>query len=183
MTPEELTIALSTIDHSLDHRKGMALRITADPSLVLPLLKTAFSGKDPQYIKACWVLELVAKENLQLLVAHLESFLENVPYLRSESALRPMAKICEYLATAHFVKGSITLDGKHLDLMASICFDWLIGNHKVATKAYAMESLYLLGKQFTWIHPQLGPVLEQNYALGSAAYMARARAVLSKMGN
>ncbi|MGB3152866.1 MAG: adenylosuccinate lyase, partial [Maribacter sp.] len=61
------------------------------------------------------------------------------------------------------------------------CFDWLIGNHKVAAKAYSMTCLLFLGRKFDWIHPELKLVLEQNYASGSAAYKARARMTLAKI--
>ena len=60
-------------------------------------------------------------------------------------------------------------------------FDWLIGNHKVAAQAYSMTCLLLLGEKFDWIHPELKMILEQNYAVGSAAYKARARMTLAKL--
>jgi len=69
----------------------------------------------------------------------------------------------------------------HLEQMGAACFDWLIGEHKVAAKAYSMTSLLLLGHRFEWIHPELKMVLQQNYSSGSAAYKARARITLSKL--
>jgi hypothetical protein len=69
----------------------------------------------------------------------------------------------------------------HLEHMATSCFDWLIGDQKVAVKAYSMTCLLLLGRKFDWIHPELKLVLTENYAQGSAAYQARAGIILGKL--
>jgi hypothetical protein len=73
------------------------------------------------------------------------------------------------------------LNDEHLESITSACFDWLIGDHKVAAQAYSMTSLLLLGRKFDWIHPELRMILEQNYQNGSAAYKARARMTLAKL--
>lgn len=69
----------------------------------------------------------------------------------------------------------------HLTQITTTCFDWLIGNQKVAAKAYSMTSLLMLGSKFDWIWPELRLILEQNYHNGSPAYQARARMTLAKL--
>jgi len=100
-------------------------------------------------------------------------------------SVRPMAKICEYLILGYFKKADIkvrkALSEEHLENIATACFDWIIGNHKVAAQAYSMTCLHLLGQKYDWIHPELKMVLEKNYAQGSAAYKARARMILAKL--
>ena len=102
-----------------------------------------------------------------------------------DSAVRPMAKICEFLIKAYFAESGSdiqkNLTDHHLELIATTCFDWLIGEHKVAAKAYSMTSLLLLGRKFDWIHSELKIIIEQNYHNGSAAYKARARHTLAKL--
>ena len=44
-----------------------------------------------------------------------------------------------------------------------------------------MRSLFLLGKQFDWIYPELKLTLEQDYAKHSAAYKAAARDILKQI--
>ncbi|WP_378176144.1 hypothetical protein [Aquimarina sp. SS2-1] len=44
-----------------------------------------------------------------------------------------------------------------------------------------MTSLYLLGTEFDWVHPELKITLENNYHSGSAAYQARSRMILKKL--
>ena len=57
----------------------------------------------------------------------------------------------------------------------------MIGDYKVAPKAYSMTTLYLFGKEFNWIHPELAIILERDFYNESAAFKARARHILKKI--
>ena len=67
----------------------------------------------------------------------------------------------------------------HIDNIIEINFDWLISNHKVATKAYAMQTLYLFGKNYDWVHEALKLTIQQNITTESAAYKARGKMTLA----
>lgn len=163
----------------------MAALVLKNTHLVEPLLEIAFDVDDPISSRACWVLEFTAKENLSYIFDYLDVFTSHLGKVHFDSSVRPLAKICEFLTKDYFsvyenqVQKKLT--EKHLEAIATACFDWLIGNHKVAAKAYSMTCLLLLGKKYDWIHPELKMVLEQNYAQGSAAYKARARHTLAKL--
>jgi len=185
MLPEELYEGLNYVNHSREKRKEMAGVIRNNPHLIEPLLQVAFKFDDPISSKACWVMEFTAKEDLSYLFPWLDSFTKNLSYFRLEPSVRPVAKICEYIALSYFKhkhpETRKALSNEHLERISAACFDWVIGEYKVAPKAYSMTSLLLLGSLFDWIHPELKLVLEQNYANGSAAYKARARMVLAKL--
>ncbi len=163
----------------------MAKLISENPDLVAPLFKIAFTVNDPISSRACWVMEFTARENLRYIFPHLDMFTSKINTVHLDSSVRPMAKICEYLIQSYFAKVPNStqqhLSNKHLEQITTTCFDWLIGNHRVAPKAYSMTCLLLLGRKFEWILPELQMVLEKNYAQGSAAYKARARLTLKKM--
>lgn len=163
----------------------MSAMVLENPYLVEPLMQIAFEVDDPISNRACWVMEFTAKENLSYIYPYLESFTLNLGNVHFDSSVRPMAKICEFLIKAYFSKNENEtkkyLTEQHLERITTTCFDWLIGNHKVAAKAYSMTCLLLLGRKFDWIHSELKMVLEQNYAKGSAAYKARARMTLAKL--
>lgn len=163
----------------------MAILVSENPHLIEPLLKIAFDDINPISSKACWVMEFTAKEKLPYIFPYLDRFTENIALLKLDSSVRPMAKICEYLIKGYFQKKDSkvrkALKEKHLKEITSACFDWLIGNHKVAAQAYSMTCLLLLGRKYDWIHPELKMILEQNYNTGSAAYKARARLTLAKI--
>ena len=150
-------------------------------------MEIAFTADDPISCKACWVLETTMKENPEVLLPHISYFTENMGSVHLDSAVRPIAKICEILTINFFSKKKneiqTLLSERDLERMATTCFDWLIGPHKVASQAYSMTSLYLLGKKFDWIHPELKSVLQKNYTKGSAAYKARARMILKKLNS
>ncbi len=185
MTYLELYNALNYVDHSRTKRREMSNLILNAPTHIKPLMEIAFQVDDPVSCKACWVLEFTAKEHLGYLFPSIDTFVHNIGSVHLDPAVRPIAKICEILMKSYFqLKDKETLgalNDEHLESITSACFDWLIGDHKVAAKAYSMTSLLLLGRKFDWIHPELRMILEQNYQNGSAAYKARARMTLAKL--
>lgn len=185
MTKEELIIALDYVNHSREKRKEMATLVLNNPDLVGPLLEIAFQQNKHISSKACWVLEFTAKEKLKFIFPHLDVFTAGLNTLHLHPSVRPMAKICEYLILRYFKKQDAkiqkALDDSHLERITAACFDWIIGDHKVAAQAYSMTCLLLLGQKYDWVHPELKMILEQNYSQGSAAYKARARLTLAKL--
>ncbi|SHI84035.1 hypothetical protein SAMN04487911_106133 [Arenibacter nanhaiticus] len=185
MKSSALYQGLNQLTHSRHHRKEMALMVLENPKLIASLLKIAFQDDAPISSKACWVLEFVAKDRLDLLLPYLSIFTRQIGSVHRDASIRPLAKICEYFTKSYFVENDIAtrnaFTNEDLEQITKVCFDWLIGEHKVAAKAYSMTCLLLLGQKFKWIHPELRLVLEQNYHRGSAAYQARARQILAKI--
>jgi len=185
VTQTELYNALDYVNHSRHKRLEMANLVLEQPDLIQPLLAIAFTVNDPISSKACWVMEFAATHQLAYIYPYLNEFTSGLGKLHLDSSVRPIAKICEHLVVAFFSRTANEaqqyMKEEHLERITTACFDWLIGDHKVAAKAYSMTALYLLGKKYSWIHPELQMVLEQNYAQGSAAYKARARRTLAKL--
>ena len=163
----------------------MAKMVEKDPDLAKGLIEIAMEDNGTLSDRASWVLEYTAKEHIFVLLPYLDLLTKGLGSVRSHPSVRPMAKICEGLILQYFSKTrnrvQDTLTEVHLERITTACFDWLIGNHKVAAQAYSMTSLLLLGKKYDWIHPELKSILQQNYAHGSAAYKARARMTLAKI--
>lgn len=185
MTKEKLYQSLDYVNHSREKRAEMAALVLKNPYLVKPLMQIAFDVDDPISNRACWVMEFTVKENLSYIFPYINNFTSNLGNVHFDSAVRPLAKICEFLIKAYFTKteneSQKVLTEQYLERIATACFDWLIGDHKVAAKAYSMTCLLLLGRKYDWIHSELKMILEQNYAEGSAAYKARARMTLAKL--
>ena len=185
MTDKNLLNALTYVDHTRQKRAELAKMVLQHPHLITSLLEQAKKDQQPLSSRACWVLEFSLKEDLSLIYPYLDIFIEVLPKISLEPSVRPMAKICEQLTLAYFKKKDATawqsLQEVHLKSMATVCFDWLIGPHKVAPKAFSMTSLYHLGSLMPWIHEELKLILEREYAKGSAAYKARARVILNRL--
>ncbi|SNR43376.1 hypothetical protein SAMN04488009_1676 [Maribacter sedimenticola] len=179
MTKEMLCNALNYINASREKRGEMAATILSQPSLIPLLIEIMKDDKAPLSAKASWVLEFVAKDDIHHIFHNIQPFKDALPYLSLESSIRPASKICELLVSYHYGDGpKYKLTKTELNTIAEVAFDWLIGEHKVATKAYAMTTLFSLGKSIDWIHPELEQILKLNFEYGSAAYKARARMTL-----
>ncbi len=183
MTP--LEDILSDINHSREKRGYFANLIVDNPQLLPELLDVCARVDDEISYRASWGLEFLCKNNLEAILPHLDRLVDLAPKVYQHPAVRPIAKIFEYLIIAYYqqklpaIRKALTKEQRQK--MTEICFDWLITDQKVAAKAYSMTSLYLLGTEFDWIHPELKITLENNYTQGSAAYKARSRMILEKL--
>ncbi|RNL78094.1 adenylosuccinate lyase [Sinomicrobium pectinilyticum] len=168
-----------------ERRKQLSEEILSTPSLFPDLVSACFSEDEIISTKACWVLEFVCKEKLYWIIPSIDTFTANIRTLKADGAIRSAGKVCELLCERYFdkhpnqIKKSLTEE--HLHKITETCFDWLIGNRKVAVKAYAMYCLFLLGTKFEWIYPELRLILMQGYGEHSAAYRSRAKHILDKL--
>ncbi|WP_299440978.1 adenylosuccinate lyase [uncultured Aquimarina sp.] len=172
-------------NHSREKRNHFANLILQNPELLPQLLETCNKVDDEISCKASWGLEFLSKNNLEAILPYLDSLIPILPRVHQDPAVRPIAKICEYLTLAYYKDKNAAvrkhLTATHREKITEACFDWLISDQKVAPKAYSITSLYLLGTEFDWVHPELKITLERNYHDGSAAYKARSRMILKKI--
>lgn len=184
MTLDELYNNLSYVNHSRENRQKYAQLVLNNPELLPLVVKLALRVDDKQSPRAAWLLEFVAREKLSAIFPILDLLLPNMKTVYKDAAVRPMAKICEYLIEAYykFTHGiRDVLTKEQLEIIIENCFDWMINDEKVAVKAYSMNVLYLLGNDYDWIHPELITILKRDYANQSAAFKARSRHILKKL--
>lgn len=179
----DLQSKLDYVNAYRENRLKTAHEILENKSLFEELVSICFLTSDKNSHKACWILEFVCYEELIWLQPHLDFFCKNLKYLKEESSLRPIAKVVQLLVKSHYKKGenSIVLSEDNLQYCIESSFDWLINDCKVATKAYSIRTLFVLGNYYDWIHPELKIILDKDYADHSAAYKAVAREVLKKI--
>lgn len=176
---------LLTLKAYKKERLHLSSHVLNNPKL-FPVLFTYCFSKESQLSKpACWVLEYVCLSKLQWIHPYLKEFVEQLPHLENQSSKRCCARICMQLCQQFFISKNQTtikaITRTDLEKMTEVNFDWLIGDEKVATKAYAMESLELLGGAFKWVHPELKVILQRGIAEHTMAYSARARHILNKI--
>ena len=187
MTKAELHEELNYVNHSRDMRLKYANLVIDNPELIAPLLDILFDVDDKISCRAAWVFEFMCGENLEAIIPHLDTFTNNISKVHLDPAVRPIAKICEYLTKAHYSKSENLikkeLSETHKGRIVEACFDWMINDEKIAPKAYSMNSLYLLGTEYDWIHPELAIILERDYEMQSSGFKARAKHILKKIKN
>lgn len=179
MTYQELYEQLDYIDHSKEKRAYYAQLVIRTPALMPHVLAILFKVDDPISNRAGWLLEFVCKTDSSMILPYLDLFTEKMGTVYQDSALRPVAKICEYLTLSYYKKKDEKtikhLTTLHKERITEAGFDWIITDQKVAVKAYTLTTLFLLGTEIDWIHPELKRIMEDDYAKGSAAYKARCR--------
>ena len=185
MTTEELNKELGYVNHSRENRKKYALMVINNPELLPKVMDILFNVDDKVSYRAAWLMEFVAREDLNAILPHLDRFTKEMHKIHLDPAVRPVAKICEYLIEAYYHKDpnkiKQVLTPEHKERIIELSFDYLITDQKIAPKAYSMGTLYLLGKDYDWIHPELILILERDFHSGTAGFKARARRLLSKM--
>ena len=169
-----------------EYRIKYADIVLADKKLFLPLLQISFDETNEASVRVSWVIDYVMREKINWLYPHLDYFTTNISKVKHDSIVRPMARTCELLAKAYTSKNDLAiknyLTNIHIEKIIETGFDWMISKQKVAVKAYSMETLFLFGKEFAWVHPELKLILEQEISNGSPAYQARGKRILKWMG-
>ncbi len=186
-TKYSLLKELNTIkDAGRENRLKVTKMVLQNQEMFKPLLEIAFENGNELSIKAIWVLELVCEKRLDWLAFNLTYFIENLPKVNTEeSAVRSMSKICNLISQDYNSKFEapikLTITKSQVSQLIETCFDWLLSDYKVATKAHAMECLYYLGIKTEWIHYELKMIIEKNLPLESPGYATRAKKILESM--
>lgn len=172
-----------SVENSTAHRASRDFNsdcVFGEPSLLGDLIEMAFNINNPFHYKACWVLELVLEKHIEWLQPNLDEFCNVLPSFSHDGALRSISKIALFASKQH-LKTRDFLSDANLKIITECCFDWLISEQKVATKAYAMRTLFEIGKLQDWIYPELRPILQQDAAYHSAAYKAAGKDILRRI--
>lgn len=164
------------------HRNRLMKLIENGKDNVKELLELSFENDDFISFRSGRVLEFICKQTLVPLIPQLDYFTEKISTVKHHSTRREVAKICELIATNYdsdkssLMRASLTTEQK--ERIVAACFDWLIGDEKVAIHAYSMQTLFVFGKGSDWIHQELRQILVDNMAFGSAGYVSRAKRIL-----
>ena len=187
MTTEQLYKELNYVNHSREKRLFYAHLMQDNPDLVPKLLDILFRVDDKISPRAAWVFEFMCNDDIDTIIPYLDTFTKNMHKVHLDSAVRPVAKICEFLAKAftsklaNNIKKALT--ETHKERIIETCFDYMINDEKIAPKAYSMNTLYLFGKTYDWVHPELALILERDFQMQSSGFKARARHILKNIKN
>lgn len=185
MTLEEFYEELSNVNASRENRLKYADMVLKDMSLFPKLIDIMFRVDDKVSCRAAWVFEFVCAEYIYAIIPYLDTFTSNLKKVHLDSSVRPMSKVCGFIACTYHSKEPNTLKKAlkplHIERITEVCFDWMINDEKIAPKAYAMDTLFLFGKDYDWIHPELAQILEQEFQTQSAGYKVRAKRILKKI--
>jgi hypothetical protein len=185
MTFEEFYEELNHVNASRENRLKYAHMVLNDMSLFRKLIEIMFQVDDKISYRAAWVFEFVCEEYIYAIIPYLDTFTPNLKKVHYDSAVRPLSKVCGFIAKEYYSKQPSTLKKalkpQHKEQIIETCFDWMINDEKIATKIYAMETLFLFGKEYDWVHPELTNILEQDFSTQSSGFKIRAKRILKKI--
>jgi hypothetical protein len=162
------------------HRKSRDENTTfvlAYPEYIEDLAKIACNPKDKNHYKALWIIELISIQKPEVILPIINAFCDALPKYKIEKAIRPSAKICFQLVKCK----NVSLTENQEEKITETCLDWLINNVKVAPAAFAMRTLFLLGKKYNWIHDELKLILSKDLDCASPGYRFAVKDILKKL--
>jgi len=186
MTSNELKCRLNSGRLNKIQIDELVQRLQGNQHLTKPLLEEVFAqDASGDSFNASWVFDHLMRKELDYLLPHLDIYVHGTANLKTQSCIRPMAHVMELLNEAVFkhktpeYTRAITLELK--EQMTTICFDWLIGDYKVATKVFAMTCLFYLGEEYEWIRPELKSIIALQITEGTVGFKNRGSKILGKL--
>ncbi len=186
--PEKRRIELLEVLNLITNAKRIYRDRAADfvcghPESLPNLISILFETENPIHIRAAWTTELVFLKCPCLLIPRLDTFISRIQKIKNDSALRPVAKVCQMITQMHY-SGSekeTILSDTQKDRLIEACFDWLIRDEKTATQVYAMSALSMLSKESGWIRDDLTEILQKDLYIKSPGYQSHARMLLKQL--
>jgi hypothetical protein len=121
---------------------------------------------------AAWVITHAVQLSPDLAASHLNQLIEHAPLMNHDGEKRSLAKIFTLIPLPQNLYGEI------LDL----CFEWMSDNHEaIATRAYCMETLLILSREFPEIRGEMIAVIENNIDFFSAGLKNKGMKVLKQL--
>lgn len=168
--------------NKLEIRALLIQSCLTNPELISVLFTQIETANKETASFAARILELTLKKDLKILAPHIDRFTALLATVSPDAVIRSCAKICELLCIRYFLKKDPfyihILNDKKLEQITEAGFQWMITDQKIAVQAYTMQTLYLLGTKFDWIHEELALNLEKGIPTGSTGYKNRARKVI-----
>ncbi|QBZ97662.1 hypothetical protein [Flavobacterium sangjuense] len=162
---------------STNCRNGNRDFVVENPEYLKDLVAFATDLTNKNHYKAVWIIEMLVETHTKMLAPFVDIICETIPKYKHESAIRGMSRTVFFLSTSK----TISLSETQQEKLIEICLDWLIGDAKVAPKAYAMYTLGHYAKKHDWIKEELRNIIDKDFASQSAGYKAAAREVLRKI--
>lgn len=171
MTDRELyQLVLATDIHVKSRRQ--TLEVTGNDDDVLQfLLKYSFEINDPIHVMSSVLLQDILDKDIRRLQPYLATFLDRVEDITNGSSKRLISRICWLVAKSK----KIVLSAKQERQLVDVSLLWLSNDSKVATEAFAMDILMLLGKKYKEDIQLISEVIEVNYSSRTAAYQSKAK--------
>ena len=162
---------------STNCRNGIRDFVVENPEYLKDLVAFATDLTNKNQYKGVWIIEMLAETHTEMLLPFIDKICNVAAKYKHESAIRGISRTILFLTTSK----KITLTEKQQEKFIETSLDRLIGDAKVAPKAFAMYTLCHYAKKHDWIKEELRNIIDKDFANQSAGYKAAAREVLRKI--
>ncbi len=165
-----------------ENRELLVSSAVSSQVLILTLLENMQKVNEKESVYSARILELAIKKDKKVLLAHLDKFCHLLKSLQFDGSIRAAAKIIEIYCVEYYIKYNPqftqVLTNSILEQFTEVSFDWMIADKSIAIQAHSMYSLYLLGHEFDWIHPELVLLIDRKLPTGSVGFQNRGKKIL-----
>ena len=162
----------------LDNAKYVIQNIDLLPELI----EYSFNISDKQHIRATSILDKNFEINIELSMQYIDLIIDYLYKLKNDSAIRVISRILIAIVqfnTKKIKTNSGFLTDNQLEKISEACFDWFIGDYRVAVKHNSLLTLFEIGKKIDWIYPELRILLEKQVNFPSPAYKSIVKKILN----
>ena len=171
MTHKELYQIVLETDIHIKSRVDTLSVIGSDEEVLKFLLKYSFKYDDTIHVMSTVLLQDILDKDIFRLEPYLDTFIGNVEFITNESSKRLISRICWLIAKSKKLVCTSVQEKQLID--ASLL--WLSTDSKVASEAFAMDILMLLGHKYKEDMKLISEVIELNYPKRTAAYQNKAK--------
>jgi hypothetical protein len=158
-------------------RNGIRDFVLQNPEYLKDVVVFGTDLNDKNQYKGVWIIEMLAETHPELLLPYIDQICGVASQYKHESAIRGISRAINFLSQSK----KIDLTDEQEERFIEISLDRLIGDDKVAPKAFAMYALGHFALKHGWIKEELQNIINKDFANQSAGYKAAAREVLRKI--
>ena len=151
--------------------------VLSNGDLLVDLIQITTDLSYKNHYKGVWITEMIAETDVELLAPFVNDLIPFFSKCKHQSAVRGTSRIAYFIGTSD----KLNVTENQQERIIETCLDWLIGDAKVAPKAYAMYTLCHFAQQHDWIADELHNIIEKDFTHQSAGYKAAAKEVLRKI--
>ncbi|AJH15637.1 hypothetical protein [Myroides profundi] len=175
MTHKEFYQIVLETDIHVKSRVDTLAVIGSDEEVLKFLLKYSFEYDDAIHVMSTVLLQDILDKDILRLEPYLDTFIDNAEFITNESSKRLISRICWLIAKSKKLVCTSVQEKKLVD----VSLLWLSNDSKVASEAFAMDILMLLGQQYKEDLKLISEVIELNYPHRTVAYQNKAKKFMS----
>lgn len=142
-------------------RNGIRDFVVGNPVYMDDLISFATDLNNKNQYKGVWIVEMLAETHPEMLLRFIDQVADVASQYKHESAIRGISRTILFLSKST----KITLTESQQEKFIETSLDRLIGDYKVAPKAFAMYALGHFAQKYDWIKEELRNIINKDFPI------------------